>query len=72
MRPSAYKHIAAFGRISGYDQATRRRIQSRAARDHAPIDAVYLDWPDKWVTIADVGVQTRMSIERMLNKGASK
>lgn len=72
MKPSAYKHIAAWCRL--VDQPSRRPfIQNAAAKTNAPIDAVYYDGTlGRWATITDCGVQTRMSIERILNHGVSK
>lgn len=77
MRPSAYKHIAAFGILIGHTKAVIRRKQRRAAETNAPVDAVYdslifATGERRWFTIAEVGVQTRMSIERILNHGVSK
>jgi hypothetical protein len=48
-------------------------VAAKAAKDGAPIDAVYpIAILKRWATIADVGVQTRMSIERQLNHGSRK
>jgi hypothetical protein len=68
MKPSDYKHIAAWCRVNGIEPGVRRKILKIAIEDSAPIDAVYRTAAG-WVTIANVGVRTRMAVEVELNRG---
>jgi len=74
MKPSAYKHIAAWCKHYDHPPQVRRNRQRKAALDSAPVDAVYHLQDASgghWVTYAECGVQTRMTLDRMLNKGVT-
>lgn len=76
MKPSAYKHIAAWCRLNGISDKSRRYMQRLAAKEGAEVDACYRvsynGQPAHWIGIQQCGVQTRMSIERQLNHGSRK
>jgi hypothetical protein len=68
MRPYDYKHISAFAKVSGAGEAAGERWRKKAAKEDAPIDAVYHDGT-KWVVFADCGKKTQIAIETELNRG---
>jgi hypothetical protein len=73
MKPSAYKHIAAWCRANQLGDDGRRALQRFASATNAPVDALYYTpYTRSWVTIASCGSMTRRSVETELNRGPRK
>ncbi len=72
-----YRHIEAWGRMLGSMDYYIRDQQTIAAREGAPLDAVYKgggDWETdrKWVTIKDCHVRTQQEIAAILERLANQ
>lgn len=69
-KPSEYRAIAMWGRQLGSYQYYIDNEQAKAARENAPIDALY-ERDGKWVCVSDLqeGHEFRASYNDMLRKG---
>ena len=63
-----YRHIAAWGKMMGSFAYFVRCEQAKAARDNAPIDAVYKR-EGVWITIRDCAESTQRDIANILERG---
>lgn len=67
MQPAEYVLIAAWGKSLGSMSYYVRDQQHKAARDNAPVDAVYFaPEQNRWVTLAECVQSTQEDVNRVL------
>lgn len=68
MTPADYKHLRAWGWITGERPGNIELEQQRAANEGAPITALYKDHNGQWVTVEQTNNWTRHLVERRVKE----